>query len=51
MAGRLIWKAWANSVTEVSRKASRARIARLVGSARAEKVALIRSADIRKSTH
>src|SRR5713101_4182230 len=46
-AGRLMSKGSASSWTEVSPEASRARIARRVGSARAAKVALRRSGDIR----
>lgn len=45
MAGRLIWKGLASSVTEASPDASRASIARRVGSARAAKVVLRRSDD------
>src|SRR5882762_1383015 len=45
-AGRLISKGSASLRTEVSPEARRARIARLVGSARAAKVALRRSGDM-----
>ena len=45
IAGRLIANGSASSLTEASPSVSRARIARRVGSARAAKVALRRSAD------
>ena len=46
MAGRLISNGSASSVTDVSPSASRARMARRVGSASAAKVVLRRSVDI-----
>jgi len=46
IAGFDIWKGWDSSPTDASPEARRARIARRVGSARAEKMLLRRSVDI-----